>query len=124
MNEENKIVLKREYSLAWAIWGLMVILCSIAGVKSLMVWSALTGIFFLIEGIALHRKKKGDTLTEHIVVFKRGGWTRLPLILGGAIWCSFKVYELTAFNTIAGAILASGFGIWFILHILFEGKKG
>lgn len=120
----EKISLKREYSLVWIIWGLLVVAAEVFGAESRVVWGSLIMLFLVIEGIALHRKKPGDTLTEHVLVFKAGGWARIPLILGGVGWAAFKYYTITSTSGLAALVLACGFGFWLLVHFLGDAKHG
>lgn len=116
--------MKMEYTIAWVVWGALILGAEVARVTNPLVWAALLALFLVIEGIGLYRKKPGDTLTEHLLTFRRGGWTRTFLVLGFVGWAGFKFYSLVQHSGIAGICLASGFGLWFLFHILLEAKHG
>ena len=116
--------MKREYTIAWIVWGALVLGAEVLQVTNPLVWLGLLLLFFVIEGIGLYRKKPGDTLTEHLLTFRRGGWTRTFLVLGFVGWSAFKFYSLISASGIAAMFLAGGFGLWFLLHILLEAKHG
>lgn len=119
--------MKKEYSIAWGVVGLVIALAEFW-------WAPLYGaalpLACIVEGVALGRPKKGDTLSEHLWAFYGSRWARIPLLVGLALFMGLRLYELgnprlVLFGLDAGrAVLAGGFVGWFVPHLLLKGRAG
>ena len=124
--------MKREYTIAWIVWGLYVLGAEfLAGPqhRDPMIVAGLIA-FLAIEGFALGRPKDGDTLSEHLWKFYSSMPARIPLLIGLALFFGIRLYEvgfpvleLGSFN-VGRAVLSLGVVGWLIPHLLARGRLG
>ena len=84
----------------------------------------------VLEGVAIFKPGKGDTLSEQLFAFRHGKPARI-LLLGGLVgYMGIFLLEFGLDSVLVGGlqldrlILGGGFVAWLLVHLWFEGAKG
>lgn len=123
----------RRFTIAWIAIAALIVVAEFAPplrpYRDIILFAALamTGV---VESVALGRPEPGDSASEHLWDFY--GWrpARIPLLLGIGFYCTIRLLDVGAEPLLiagrdAGRLaLSSGFGGWFIPHLLFRGRYG
>lgn len=87
--------------------------------------------FIVQEAIGGFRAGFGDMLSEVLWTFRWGGWSRGFLVGGFALWCGMRLYMLAAPASwlqipqwLPRLTLASGLGLWLLIHLVWKGRHG
>jgi len=134
---ERELKLKSEYTLAWLAWGFLILAGEfvVSAANRTPVLLVAVGAFVVLEGLAIRRKKAGDTLSEHVWKFYLGGWARIPLVLGIVALLGSRLYELgldvtLTLSTPLGVVDVGRFSLigglvgWLVPHFLGRGRWG
>lgn len=125
--------MKREFTIGWLIFGAAVVAAEFIvppgwrdGARILAL-----GIFAVLEGWAIGRKKPGDTLTEHVGAFYGNRPARLPLVFAAALYFPAVLVQVVrdpdamAWGVpITAWIWVVGIALWIVPHFYFRGTKG
>ncbi len=121
----------------WAAVWIIFFLTVLAGeVFGSAYWAGAMVWFAIFEGMAVRRKKTGDTLSEQFWSFlfesddrNRIHWARVPLVLGVTAYLCLalvsgvfglrEALEVWRAGTLGGGLLA-----WLLLHFFLGGRKG
>ena len=120
--------LDKVFLYTWVGWGILLLLAEFLFPQYF--WVCL--IYFAIaEGVAVKRKKKGDTLSEHVWAFYGGNWGRLPFIVGFALWIMCRATNVDTdfahgdiITWLGRMFLVLGIGSWLVIHFAWRGKHG
>ena len=109
------------------------------------IWTCVFLYFGVVEALAVARRAKGDTLSEHFWRFlyrvekvDHGGETvctrtllpgRVPLVFGFTIYALFIVAAILDIRIEDGQLIRIGFAItgvlyWWLIHLLHRGEQG
>ena len=115
--------LSLRFSVGWGLIGLQAFVNEL-WIHSPERWDAVFVQVVLLEGVALVRRKKGDTLSEHVWAFQ-SGWARLLLVSGFTVWLCVRFAELGNGPPDVGRIaLAVGLCGWLLPHFWWKGRNG
>ncbi len=108
---------KREYTYTWVVLAMLALIGILAASPVLVDMALVLGL--VTEGAALFRKKKGDTLSEHLAFYT----TDQPFRVGIVFACGFLIASsFVAFGgggfPLTRVVLAVAFLGWFVFHIL------
>lgn len=125
--------MKREYTIAWAAFALFIFCTEFlvgAGAQDGMRLLGLV-MFLVIEGLAIGRRKTGDTLSEHVWAFYKGKKARIPLLVSWALYFAVAVTNIAVdpdlmVRGVPATILVIALGLlgWLLPHFLLRGKEG
>ena len=91
-------------------------------------WIIALGGLLTLEAVGVARSKAGDTFSEMMWSFAKGGWSRGILVGAVAVYLALRFYMIGDLPSppewLPRAVLAIGLGGWLLVHFPFMGKHG
>lgn len=125
--------MRPQYTAFWFVWVLAALVAEVTlTIQRTDVALGLLAAFLVVEGLAVRDHRKGDTLSEHVWVFRRGGWARMLLVGGMVVWLGVRFYQIgnePVFLPRVGvdpgrAALSVGLVGWLMVHFNRLGRDG
>ena len=115
---------------AYATWWLAVIVTMVAGEfigYPVWAWATIAICFVVVEGIALARKARGDTASEMMWTFRRGGGARRWVAWAVAIYIPLR-FSMIVLDFVPEwvplSVLVLGVMGWLVPHFNKLGRTG
>lgn len=119
------------YTAWWALVAVVLLSLEVAGsLADVPEWSWVVAMAALLalEAVAVIRVKPGDTLSEMLWTFARGGWSRGILVGSVAVYLALRFYMIGDLPSppewLPRAVLATGLGGWLVVHLTLMGRHG
>jgi len=121
------------YRYGWIVWLVCALFLELTGLIFNGYYAlGLVATFVLLEGMAVKRPAAGDTLSETIWAFVKGGWARGLLVSGMVVWIGVRFYQIGNSPLLEPHIgfdpgrmaLTVGLVGWLLVHFNLQGRKG
>lgn len=116
----------KSYSIAWALILVSGVWLELHGAtrRERLVW-----LLFLaaVEAVAVVRRKAGDTASEHVWLWARGGGARAAQAAVFGVWIAWNVYAVSpapAPSFVGPGLLALSLAAWLAPHFYSIGSDG